>query len=502
MLRNLVLAILFCCYSSVFAAEASTNDYNRYLEAQQVLQKVVAAYGGAERLRNIEKLSFQSDSTYFAYHQSFGVSSDWDPQPQARHYAIDFASNTAAFGRDMAEWSFHDIYYGDEHFRLDNERATFTNRRFEDVNSLAHIVFMSPALITKRMMSSPHHVRLSGARDEKGSERVALAFADPAGRMISADVNVETGLIESLHLVSTVEPFGDVPRFFEYEAYRKIDGVLTPTEVHTGVFDDREFTHRLERVEYNKPIARFIDVPEAYTKVDSTPGSEWRIEGVADGIHLATNGDYNIPLIEFDTFLLAYNASRRFSDVEGALGAAAQAFPDKPVKRVILSHHHFDRAGSVGAYSLHGAVLSAAPQYKKRLRSFVKDRTVTAVNRPTYDAPVFEFRSLADGDEISDGFNQVTIMNVPDNAEAETLFVLYAPKQRILIHEGDLFRKYAKGPLRRKRAGSAALEAFIDNKNLEVDYLIGNRGVIATLKDLRDTNARPLLESIRNGQQD
>ena len=217
----------------------------------------------------------------------------------------------------------------------------------------------------------------------------------------------------------------------------------------------------------------------------------WRIEQVRGKIHIATNDVYNIPLVEFDDWLLAYNASRNPADVAGALDAIRDAFPDKPLKQVVLSHHHFDRAGAVSAYSETGAAFLAADRYRERIEAFYLRRKIMAANATVSGRSPPAFVPVSDGTRLGNEADPVLIMNVPGNTEAEILFVLYAPNEKVIIHDGDLFRKYAAGPLRNRRTDSVALEKLITSNDLAVEMLIGNRGVTATLQDLRLTNAGP-----------
>ena len=497
MSRNLVVGIVVCSLVQFASLAATAGDHKRFTASQEILRNMVAAYGGAERLSGLESVSFQTSSTYFAFHQSLGVSGKWDPQPQQRHYAIDFVSETAAFGRDMEEWSFHDKYGSRRHYRFDNEREIFTQRDHAGVETLAHIIIMNPALVARDIFRAPYHLRVINPPGKRGQDDYDLIFADLAGQFVNIIVDSDTWLINELHFVSSVEPFGDVSRSVYFSDYVEVDGIATPTVVRSGIMGEIEFDHHLDDVEYNKSIEKFSKLPDGYLEINANSSEGWTIKTVATGVHVATNGDYNIPLLEFEDHLIAYNASRRFSDVLGALQAAADRFSNKPVKRVVLSHHHFDRAGAVGAYAAHNISLSAADKYEERVASFVEDRMIAAAGKPSYEPAAVKFHPISDGDEIRDSTNVAMIFDVPNNAEAETLFVIYLPRQRILIHDGDLFRKYAEGPLRRRRAGSAALEKFILDKKLDVDHLVGNRGVTATLEDLRQTNTRPPLR--RNG---
>lgn len=474
--------------ASAIAGQSHAGPFEDFDAAQVIIRKMTIAYGGADAIGSLNSLSFETDSTYFAFHQSMDINDDWDAQEQFRHYAIDLVRGNAAFGRDMEEWSFHDKYMPEHTFHVDNERRVYTTSAGASMGSYAHVFHMVPSLMVKHLLASPYDARHYGHTGSKAEPFDEIYFIDQRGRGATLYVDATTHLIARLKFVSHIEPFGDMQRTIYYEDYADAEGVMTPMTIRTGVGDEIEFEHRLKNIRINGAIDTYLSIPEDYKEIPGTPRHEWRLEKIADAVHLATNGTYNIPIIEFADHVISYNASRSYEDIYGVIDAVAAAFPDKPLKYALFSHHHFDRAGSAGAYAERGVTLMAARKYEDRIRSFIENRKIVRASEVTPLSVATEFVPVEDKQVIKDSLQHMQIFNVKGNSEAETVFVAYLSNSKILIHEGDLFRKYRHGPLRMQRRGSVALEAFIVESGLDVETLLGNRGSRASIDDLRQTN--------------
>lgn len=173
---------------------------------------------------------------------------------------------------------------------------------------------------------------------------------------------------------------------------------------------------------------------------------------VAPGVHIASFRGFVVMLVEFRDFLVAVEAPEAHPGLEAIpasgqeaagrvtqeyLAHLARTFPTKPVRYLILSHHHGDHLGGVRAFAAAGATLLVAPGHAEAVRTALQ-APHTIVPDGWSSASEAKIETVPERRLITDGNRRLEAINVGANPHtAENLFT-WLPEERLLF-QGDLF---------------------------------------------------------------
>lgn len=171
---------------------------------------------------------------------------------------------------------------------------------------------------------------------------------------------------------------------------------------------------------------------------------------IAPGVHVADIRGFIVMFVEFPDFVVAVEAPEVHPGLEAIpasgpespgqiarehLALIERTCPGKPVRYLVLSHHHGDHLGGVRGFAATGATVLAAPGHAATVRK--------ALSAPHTLAPDTwkgepKIETVADRRVITGGNRRIEVINVGENPHTtENLFV-WLPEERLLF-QGDLF---------------------------------------------------------------
>lgn len=164
---------------------------------------------------------------------------------------------------------------------------------------------------------------------------------------------------------------------------------------------------------------------------------------VAPGVHVASLRGFVVMLVAFRDFVVAVEAPETHPGLEAipAAGTAGpvsrehrellqRTFPGKPVRYLILSHHHGDHLGGARPFAEAGAILLTAPGDAAAAR-----RAVSPID--------VRIETVADRRVITDGSRKLEVINIGTNPHTAENLLTWLPEERLLF-QGDLFY-YSEG---------------------------------------------------------
>ncbi len=178
----------------------------------------------------------------------------------------------------------------------------------------------------------------------------------------------------------------------------------------------------------------------------AAPGPFFPATGeVAPGVHVLDVSGFVVMFVEFRDFVVAMEAPAVHPGFEGIparpgstqvtadfLAAIAKAVPAKPIRYVVLSHHHSDHIGGAGLFARAGATILVAPEHRAAVTKAVEATGGTA-----------RIETVAKQRTITDGSRTLEILNTGRNPHTTENLAVWLPEQRI-IFQGDLFY-YSEG---------------------------------------------------------
>ena len=170
-------------------------------------------------------------------------------------------------------------------------------------------------------------------------------------------------------------------------------------------------------------IGNLLDSDEqSFDTHASSPGL--KLSEVGQGVQQVVGGSHNSLLIEMKDHLIAFDAPVSDAQSNWTLAAAKDRFPNKPVKYLVLTHHHMDHVGGLRAYAAQGATLlvakGSADHFHKVLAApFTRNPSLAPKDLTA--TPIVE----VDGRQVlTDGTREVTLQ-VIENPHATGMMVGY-----------------------------------------------------------------------------
>src|SRR5262249_9249177 len=103
-------------------------------------------------------------------------------------------------------------------------------------------------------------------------------------------------------------------------------------------------------------IGTYLDSDNvSYDTKAASPGL--RLQELAPGVAQVVGGSHNSLAVGMSDFLVIFDAPVTDAQSQWTMKAAKEKFNNKPVKWVVLTHHHMDHAGGVRAMLADGGTL-------------------------------------------------------------------------------------------------------------------------------------------------
>jgi glyoxylase-like metal-dependent hydrolase (beta-lactamase superfamily II) len=152
-------------------------------------------------------------------------------------------------------------------------------------------------------------------------------------------------------------------------------------------------------------------------------------------------GTHNSLLVEMSDYLIAFDAPVTDWQSNWTLAAAKQKYPGKPIRYLVMTHHHMDHAGGIRGYVAQGAALvvgmGAADHYRRTLAASYT-RNPDLQPRSLSGVTIIE---VGDKHVFADGKREVSA-HVLENPHAAAMLMGYVADAR-LAYVTDV---YTPGP--------------------------------------------------------
>jgi hypothetical protein len=232
---------------------------------------------------------------------------------------------------------------------------------------------------------------------------------------------------------------------------------------------------------------------------------------LGDGLWLLGGGTHNSVLVEFKDFVAAVDAPQNEARSLAVIEEVNRLVPNKPIKYVVNTHHHFDHAGGLRTYLSQGTTVIThesnkqyyldimfhpAPRELQPDRMSLYSPMYMISRRPAPIETVANFGGAPGGGAgryvITDGDRILEILHVQDMAyeledqsyaqgnHSADMLIAYLPKEKILIN-ADLYSPPAPGaPTPTSTAGMRTLYQNMRKQKLDVAQHAPVHGRIGT----------------------
>jgi len=317
------------------------------------------------------------------------------------------------------------------------------------------------------------------AQEEGGEKTTTISFTVPGQFKVRAVVN-DKNLIEKVESWNTNPVLGDMPTETVYADYKDFGGVQFPTKItqKQGGFPTLDLT--INEVTPNAPanIQPPDNVRQASIKVQA--------DKVADGVWYLTGGTHHSVLVEMSDHLVVIEGPLDDARANAVIAEVKNLVPNKPIKYVVNSHHHFDHAGGLGAFAAEGATIITHDSSKAFLeQSLAAPRTIHP-DKLAQSGKKAAVEGMPEKRVLSDATHSVELYRIQGNTHADGLIMAYLPKEKLLV-EADLYTPAPPNtaPPAQPNPASVNLYDNIERLNLAVDQILPLHGRKVPLAELQ-----------------
>jgi glyoxylase-like metal-dependent hydrolase (beta-lactamase superfamily II) len=292
-----------------------------------------------------------------------------------------------------------------------------------------------PAAVEERLMeiwTTPHGflkaAAASSATSTPSAGGLTVTFTTGGHRY--------AGAINDQNQVTRVETWidnpvlGDTPVQVTYEDYRDFNGVTYPARIvrTQGGYPVLEIT--VASVTANAPVSSAVP---AEVSGAAPPSVTATAEPLAPGVFYIRGGSHHSVAIAQQDHIVVVEGPLNEARSLAAIAKIKETIPNKPIRYVINSHHHFDHSGGLRTYVDEGATVvthqSNRAFYEQAWsapRTLNPDRLAQSGKSPA-------FETVGDSHSLTDGTRTIQIHRLVGNGHNDGFLMVYLPAEKILV---------------------------------------------------------------------
>jgi glyoxylase-like metal-dependent hydrolase (beta-lactamase superfamily II) len=418
------------------------------LSAQSAEQQIVAdasmALGGRERILAVKTLIVEGGGRDLNVGQSLrfddlGLQSDvWQIREYKRAYDL---TNTRARFEAIREAQYP-FYQGEAAPRLiqslDGEVAFNVNaegnatRIFGPQAAGRLAEYLRHPLTLVRAALQPA-ARLSNARTQ-GSER--LVDVTIGGATFTLAIDATTKLPTRVVQMIDSATLGDTPVETRFAGYEAVSGLQLPTRLTTRTDRWLSAEVRIMRQSVDGTVGDLAAPPNVRTATQPAapvPPTTTSRE-IAKGVWFVEGTTHKSLLAEFSDHMLLIEAPNN-ERVRAVLAKARELRPNKPVTKLLVTHHHGDHTSGVRLAVAEGVTEIITHRSNVAYLNLVLSRPHT-INpddlSKTANARLPKITPIDDEGVLRDSTMTINLYHIRDNTHADSMLMVYFPNGKVL----------------------------------------------------------------------
>jgi glyoxylase-like metal-dependent hydrolase (beta-lactamase superfamily II) len=161
-------------------------------------------------------------------------------------------------------------------------------------------------------------------------------------------------------------------------------------------------------------------------------------EKLADGVFYLKGATHHSLAIEMNDHIVVADTPNDQARAEAVLAKAKEVIPNKPIRYVVTSHHHWDHLGGIRAAIDEGATIVTHESNKAFLERVATTPHTIKPDRQAESKKAVQVQTVGDDGQLTDGTRVIELHRLQGYEHTGDMLVVYLPKEGIL-GEPDAF---------------------------------------------------------------
>ena len=250
-----------------------------------------------------------------------------------------------------------------------------------------------------------------------------------------------TGLINAQNQVERVQTWVDQPIVGDmlvetvYSDYKDFGGVRFPSHIVQTQDGYPALDLTVSSVTANPAVD--ITVPENVRTAQPAPV---RVESakLADGVFYLTGGSHHSLAVEMKDHIVLVDTPQTEQRALAVIAKAKEVIPNKPIRYIVTSHHHWDHLGGIRAAIDEGATIVTHQSNKAFIERVAKTPHTINPDRLAASKKALKIQTVGAKGILTDGTRTIELHLLTNYEHTGDMLVVYLPKEKILA-EPDAF---------------------------------------------------------------
>ena len=475
-------------------AQQSNAPYRSYQQARRVLDDAIAAHGGVAALREIKDFTLTEKGKLYARFQSPTAEEPFAVGTSEETLIVDTDRGFVFDDLKAANTGFNNwvktVIKGTEGQTYDMWSKQATPIVNASVNNFRGQIRRLPPFVLLEALDRASTLRWLGEDEIGGRRQKVISVLRPDNQLLTLSFDAQTNLLTRYGYLYADPVTGDSEIAQTYSGYHPVGKVQIPKGRvlynSGGVIQETEYTD----VQINThPADTVFKGPEGFEKLAAPPATPPppAVSKIADDVYILeglNGGTHNVLFVAFNDHVLVVEAPEQILYANNSVQALAkikETVPGKPIKYLVLTHHHSDHAGGFREYVAEGATIVTTTETKNFLEKAAAESSLL----PKLSSKKLNIETLENKKRVfQDDKHVVELYDIGPNPHAKEILVVYLPKEKILF-QADMLNAAANGTFPIAQDPTISFSEKLQQLGLNVEKIYAVHGRAATPDELR-----------------
>lgn len=501
--KFILIAIIVFSFINL-SAQNTEFSINSQQKARQILESSIEAFGGIEVVKKGRNFSMKIG----------GVSSNLfqDETPKTAGFEAWKLERTVVYQADQQRlyhdrkvsdvnspyvWQARQVIRDGEGFDIIVRENWAMKMRDSSLENYTEILQLLPQNIIADAWERAATLRFLGEATIEGKKQNVIFSRLSTGQMLNLFFDANTNLLTKIDSFNTTNVQGDTLNEIYFRGYKSAERTMIPSSRTAYQNKILRYENLYSEVKLNPQVdEKLFELSPNLIKLDVAETKAHVIK-MADGVFLIRSlaGGFNLMFVEFKDFVVAIEPVEE--NVVNGISAESVALikktiPNKPIKYVILTHHHGDHSAGVRAFMAEGATVITSKGNVEYVNRVAKAKFTFAPDSYAKNPKPVQVKTVEENKMvISDETQTVEIHQFAPLTHVKEMLFIYLPKQKIL-YQSDMFNPidvdakaipeddpwHGINP-----ANTVDLWKTVNKLGLNIEKMAGSHGRIATMQE-------------------